>query len=198
MSHPLLIESVRIEDGEVFNLKYHQKRVDDSRRELLGLTDKLSLAEAILPLDFPETGLYKCRVIYSEGIEKIEFLPYETRQPQRIRLVENDKIRYPHKLEDRAEFAEILAQHPDYQEVIITQRGHFTDSTWANLAFFDGKKWFTPATFLLPGTRRQSLIDDKRLTVKDIRVIDLPKFQKFALINAMRGLELGMSIGIIE
>lgn len=194
----LLFESIRIENGEVFNLNLHQKRVDNSRLELLQLTDRLSLAEAILPLDFPEKGLFKCRVTYTDQIEKVEFLEYETRQPARIRLVENDKISYPHKLADRSEFQEILAQYPDYQEVIITQRGHITDSTWANLAFFDGKNWVTPDTFLLPGTRRQQLIESKILKVKPIRAIDLGRFEKFALINSMRGLELAMPIGLIE
>lgn len=194
----LLFESIRIENGEVFNLKYHQNRVDKSRRELLDLGDKLSLAEAILPLDFPMEGLFKCRVSYAEQIEKVEFLEYEIRHPEKIRLVENDKIRYPHKWEDRSEFQKILAQYPDYQEIIITQRGHITDSTWANLAFFDGKKWFTPDTFLLPGTRRQQLIDAKILKEKTIRAIDLAKFEHFALINSMRGLELALPISLIE
>jgi 4-amino-4-deoxychorismate lyase len=194
----LLFETIRLENGIVHNLNYHQNRLDKSRLELFGLTDKLSLADAILPLDFPEKGVWKCRVTYAKVIEKIEFSPYELKKINAVRLVENDKIKYPHKFVDRSIFDSLLAQYPDYQEVIITQRGHFTDSTWASLAFFDGKNWCTPATFLLPSTRRQQLLDDKILIEKEIRVVDLMNYESFAFINSMRGLETRYSTSIIE
>jgi 4-amino-4-deoxychorismate lyase len=194
----LLFETIRLENGVVHNLEYHQSRLDKSRLDLLGFTDKLSLADAILTLDFPEKGLWKCRVTYAELIENIEFSPYEIKKIERVLLVENDKIKYPHKFIDRIDFENISAQYPDYQEVIITQRGHFTDSTWASLAFFDGQNWFTPATFLLPSTRRQQLLDAKILTEKTIRVVDLMNYESFAFISSMRGLETIYSTSIIE
>lgn len=192
-----LFETIRLENGQFFNLDGHQKRFDASRSACFFADEKISLSAILLSKNFPKTGLFRCRAVYGKQIERVEFLPYKIRQPLKIGLVEAPEIEYDFKWEDRAAFVELLTQRPDCQEVIITKNGLLTDSTVANLAFFDGKNWLTPASFLLPGTRRKLLLDEGILREEMIFRNDLRLFKKVALLNAMRGLKWALPIEII-
>jgi 4-amino-4-deoxychorismate lyase len=75
-------------------------------------------------------------------------------------------------------------------DILILQNGYLTDASYANLAFFDGKIWYTPRTPLLAGVRRQFLLDSGRIQTADIRKDDLPSFTSVSLINAMIDLDL--------
>ncbi|MCX8011124.1 MAG: chorismate-binding protein, partial [Ignavibacteria bacterium] len=61
---------------------------------------------------------------------------------------------------------------------------------------YDGSDWVTPSTPLLKGTKRQMLIDNKRIIEKNITSTELKDYQKLALINAM--LDLGEIVIDIE
>ncbi|MCD8539847.1 MAG: aminotransferase class IV [Leadbetterella sp.] len=69
------------------------------------------------------------------------------------------------------------------------KNGHLTDTTYCNVALFDGKEWVTPDTFLLPGTKRAALIHNGMLREIPVTVRDLPGFEALAFINAMRDFE---------
>lgn len=193
-----LFETIRLENGQLFNLDGHQKRFDTSREACFFSDEKISLSEALLSTNFPKKGLLRCRVVYGKRIERVEFLPYQIRQPLKIGFVEAPEIEYHFKWEDRRAFSKIMKQRPDCQEVILTKNELLTDSTIANPAFFDGEKWLTPATFLLPGTRRQMLIDNGILQEELIFRKDLRLFKKVALLNAMRGLEWALPLEILD
>jgi 4-amino-4-deoxychorismate lyase len=74
-------------------------------------------------------------------------------------------------------------------EIIIIKQGYVTDTSYTNIAFYDGEKWYTSDTPLLAGTCRASLIDEGVLSVKNIRETDIWKYKKVSLINAMMNLE---------
>ena len=67
----------------------------------------------------------------------------------------------------------------------MVQHGFLTDTSYANLALYDGYKWFTPSVPMLRGTRRAKLLEDGTLKKAVIREKDLPLFKKVRLINAM-------------
>ena len=71
-----------------------------------------------------------------------------------------------------------------------------TDTTIANIAFFDGKTWFTPTTPLLQGTTRARLIDEGFLKLRDIKKEDIKEYSRFALMNAMIGFCIQNSVQI--
>ena len=73
-------------------------------------------------------------------------------------------------------------------EVIIVRNGLLTDTSYTNIALFDGCEWLTPKLPLLAGTQRASLIDRQRLREADIRADDLWSFDYIALFNAMMNL----------
>lgn len=81
---------------------------------------------------------------------------------------------------------------PVDEELIIVKNGIITDTSYANLVFYNGKEWHTPSRPLLQGTKRQKLIDEGKIKEREIRVHDLKKFTKCSLINAM------LDIGEIE
>jgi len=69
--------------------------------------------------------------------------------------------------------------------VIITKDGFITDSSVANLVFKRKDKWLTPFTYLLNGTQRQFLLDQKIIEEEKITINDLHRYEKVKLINAM-------------
>jgi len=187
-----LIETIKIEDGEIFNLSYHQNRLNNSRLKLYKKDDILDLKSIISP---PKIGLYRCRVIYNIDILKIEYIPYTPKKIKSIKIVHSD-INYKYKYEDREELSSLIPKGID--EIIIVKDNLITDTTISNIALFDGKHWISPKTPLLNGTYRQKLIDEKKLKLEDINIDELKNYQKIAIINAMVGFRVLENINTKE
>lgn len=190
-----LIESICINNGEIRNLKYHQKRMDNSRFELFGLKDVIDLKKAILISEKEQIGKYKCRIVYAEEIESIEFIPYEIRTIKSFRLVENEKIDYQFKFENRKIFDE-MKEMVGEDEIIILQKGKICDTSYSNLVFFDGEQWITPTSYLLNGTMRQYLLNTAQIIEDEIYPKDLNRFLTFKMINAMMDLDESPELSI--
>ena len=74
-----------------------------------------------------------------------------------------------------------------------------TDSYYANLAFYDGSNWLTPKSYLLPGVKRQYLLEMGLISEIEISLVDIQSFQKISLINAMLNLgEIEIPVSSIE
>lgn len=182
----LLLETIRIEDGKIHNLVYHQHRCTKSRQILFGSSDILDLSSLI---DAPKTGVYRCRILYGERLHSIEYIPYTPKEIQRVKIVSSE-IEYSLKYADRDALNALLGSNKDVDEVIIEKEGFLTDTTISNIAFFDGKKWVTPVKPLLEGTMRAKLIDEGLLHPREIRKEDLQNYSKVALMNAMIGFKI--------
>src|SRR5688500_210667 len=97
----LLIESIRLLDGEFFNLSYHEQRMNRSLRALCGTEDFFDLGVFLEKCDNPDEGLYKCRITYDDQVQDVEFLPYEMKPVQSLKVVESNNIEYEFKYRDR-------------------------------------------------------------------------------------------------
>ena len=181
----LLLETIKIVDGKPQNLDNHQDRFEHAQKSLFGLKNFELLSETIKVPEFAQKGLFRCRVLYAEKIEKIEFLPYNFRQIKSLRLAESKGIDYSYKYADRSELENLYAQKGDCDDIIIVKNGLITDSFAANLVFYDGEKWWTPDSPLLKGTKREKFLKEKSITACKIEVGDLQKYSKAGLINAM-------------
>jgi 4-amino-4-deoxychorismate lyase len=189
MKGPLLIETIKVENGEIFNLERHDARFNRSRRILFGREDALPLVDF---LDIPKEcrqGLFKCRVTYGPDIESIEFEPYRKRTVRSLKLVVCDEIEYSFKFKDRSALEALFAERGDCDDIIIVKNGLVTDSFYANLVFDDGENLYTPAHPLLKGTKREVLLEQGILKEADIRPDDLVRFRRIHQINAMLDLE---------
>lgn len=183
---PLLLETIKIENGGIFNLPYHQKRFDKSRLDLFGDTTDIDLSTV---MEAPEKDLYRCRILYDTQIRSIEYIPYRTKVIRTLKVVPA-AIEYSYKYANRNAFDTLFQSHPDVDEIIIEKDGFITDTTIANLAFYDGVQWLTPANPLLQGTMRAKLLDEKVIVEAPIQKKNLKKYTHVALMNAMLGFKI--------
>ena len=111
----LLLETIKIEHGEIRNLEYHNRRFNSSRKALFGgkgsmnpgIGSDIDLGSVIsVPPDIGQ-GVFRCRVLYRSGIESIEFVPHQERIVRSLKLVRSDNIDYSVKYADR----KLLGRH---------------------------------------------------------------------------------------
>lgn len=184
------IESILFKDGEYQNLEYHQQRVDRTFEKFMPSIPSHDLKNILL--DLKMDGIYKARLVYEGDAEDadydLEFIEYKPKLIRSIALIETDSFDYSFKYENRSKINSLLSQ-ADTDEIIISINGFITDSSYSNLAFWNGEKWLTPAIPLLNGVRRTQLIHERKIHEAPIKNGDLSAFEKVSLINAMLDLE---------
>ena len=152
------VETIKIKDGTVMSLPYHQSRMERTVRRFfpdLALHDMPRLCE-IIDAKAGE-GILKARVVYgAKGVETVEYAPYHMRELKTLQVVEGGDISYEYKSTDRS-----------------------------NIAIHDGNGWITPRRPLLYGTKRAALLDQGVLTEADITIGDLRRATRVSLFNAM-------------
>jgi 4-amino-4-deoxychorismate lyase len=191
------LETIRCRNGVLENLPYHQERLDRTRRHHFGPVPPLRLAEEIrvrTGLE-PETP-YRCRVVYGREVESVEFIPYQLKPIRALQLVIADDLDYAFKYANRAALDGLRAGLPADEEVLLVKNGLLTDTTYANVALFDGSLWYTPHQPLLEGTRRAQLLAEGRLVRERLTPEDLRFFQKIRLFNAMIPWEMAPEITV--
>ncbi len=177
-----LFETIRCEDGKVFNIEWHQRRYEESIQSFKRYV-KLQLKDYIQP---PALGLYRCKVVYSnEGIESVEYFPYKKREIKTLKLVEDNSIEYDLKFLDRSNIEQLFEKKGECDEIVIVKNGLLTDTSIANIALFDGSRWYTPKNSLLLGSTQARYIEAGVLTPIEIKKEDLANFSRLALLNAM-------------
>lgn len=181
----LLLESIKLLDGQYCNLFYHEQRMNRSLRMLCGETGHLDLEMFLDNIQRPEEGLYKCRLVYDETCREVEFIPYQAKTIHTLRIVEHDRINYEFKYTNRKTIERLFDLRKNCDDILIVKRGLVTDSSYCNIVFRKGKHWYTPWSALLKGTQRQKLLDRGLIREEEIRVTDIKSFETFKLINAM-------------
>jgi len=180
-----LLETIKCNNGKLFNMEFHQARFEKAFKEYFKMSTKINLFECIEIPEFAKSGLFRCRVTYSEQIEKIEFIPHQYREIKSLKLLEDNEIDYHFKYAERERLQQLFGNHGDCDDIIIVKNGCVTDSFAANLVFFDGKKWWTPDTPLLAGTQRKKLLTEGQIFERRITTSDISKYSKVGLINAL-------------
>jgi 4-amino-4-deoxychorismate lyase len=192
----LLFESIRLDCGILQNPEYHNQRLNFSRHQLFGLTLKIDLKDVIVVPEKFQKDIVKCKVYYTKDIEDITFEFYQPKRISSLKLVENDEIDYSFKYTNRHELEKLLFQKGNCDEVLIIKKGMITDTSFSNIAFFDGKTWLTPSTPLLKGTQRNHLLQRKIIVESIIKLSDLHCFEKAILLNAMLPFENHIEIPV--
>ncbi|MFB0945834.1 MAG: aminotransferase class IV [Spirosomataceae bacterium] len=184
-------ETIKLLDGKLFLLPYHEKRMRATRLFFYGINDVIDLSEIIEVPENLQKGLYRCRVSYDKVLRNVEFFAYERPENEKILLLEIGKnYDYSFKFEDRVFFKNALQENPDVDDVLFLSNGYVTDCTYTNIVLYDGNRWVTPDTQLLTGVKRQYCIDNDVITVRKVKIQHLVDYQKIALINSMRDFEL--------
>ena len=177
------IETIRIEKGRLRNIAYHDRRMNEVRREVWGVDRSASIETYIDASPYEERT--RCRETYGRDVESVEFFPYQIRPVHSLQLVRGGQIEYRRKRADRSELNALFACRGEADDVLIVRGGLLTDTSIANIALGDGTGWYTPASPLLEGTQRACLLDAGMIRPLDIHADDLFRFQKIRLFNAM-------------
>lgn len=184
-----LIESIKLDNGRFHRLHFHQARVDRSLIDLFQLKGAINLADELSKQAVPKAGIYKCRVVYQDRVESIEFILYEPKSIQSLKVVHDEAITYACKYENRSRINALMEQKQSCDDILIVKNGFVTDSSISNIIFFDGYKWVTPNTPLLKGTMRQFLLEAAEIKEEAITLQNIHSFKTFRLINAMLGFD---------
>jgi 4-amino-4-deoxychorismate lyase len=183
------LETIKIENGSVENLFYHQKRFE-AVLEQFSITEKPLLENLIHP---PKEGLFRCRVVYDVkdiGAVEVGYIPYEKRVIRSLKFVEDETLEYRYKYLDRTRIDALFAQRGDSDDIVIVQNNLVRDTSIANIALFKNGRWLTPKEPLLCGTTRARLLSEKKIFEADITPKELCQAQKIALLNAMIGFDI--------
>lgn len=184
------VETIKIRDGKPQHLAYHQARMERTIRHFfpnISAEAMPSLQQLVTPSEDEKVGIFKARVVYDAkgNIEVVEYAPYTMREMHSLQVVEDNDIDYTYKSCDRSPLSQLAAKKGTCAEVIIVKNDLVTDTSFTNLAIYDGKDWLTPKHPLLLGTKRAYLLDQSIIKEADITRDDLKKAQKVSLFNAM-------------
>lgn len=201
----LLVESLMIKNGWIYNLDIHEDRLNNSMRTLFNVSEFIELEDCIHSAlssfvqekgENAVNGKLKCRVLYDRQIRAVEIDPYIARNIQSLKLVYDNSIDYTYKTNDRSALQNIFAKREQCDDILIVKNGFITDSYAANVLFFDGEDWYTPSNPLLKGTQRRLLLETNVIKEAEIGPDDISKYQKVRLINALNQFEDKVDIEI--
>ena len=179
------VETIRVENGVPQHLAAHSERLRKTAALHFGVDLHISVDDIQVPENLKE-NLLKCRILYSDSIEKFEFSVYEKRQIETLKVLHDNDIDYTYKSSDREDLNRLFQQRNSADEIIIVKNGWVTDSSFSNLLFEDEEGvLFTPSTFLLNGIQRKRLLEKKRVQESPISEADILRYSKIHLINAM-------------
>lgn len=189
-----LIETICYQNGTFQRVPLHEERMNRSRRHLFQEMEPLSLAQLLKIPESLKFRTVRCRVTYAREIENIEYELYNTRLISSLKLVYDDAIDYSHKYRNRDSLNSLLNRRGDADEILVVKHGLITDTSFTNVVFLKEGIWYTPATPLLPGTRREYYLQLHRLLPLDIRPEELYMYKEARLINAMISIDDSVSI----
>lgn len=86
------IETLCIENGELKNVEYHNRRMNETRRFFWNDSPLLDVRNFVNPEGYEERT--RCRLVYGHEIESVEYFPYTIRPVSSLKLIQNETIDY--------------------------------------------------------------------------------------------------------
>lgn len=183
------IESIRVENGVIFLLEEHQRRVNETFQYFGKQENIIKLNKIFEKENFEKNGIFKFRIEYDlEGNFITENSPYMRAEIKEFQLIINDNVDYSFKYKNR-EVLEEMKRKSEGREIIIIKNQYVTDTSFSNIVFFKNGQWFVPSTYLLNGVQRQFLLKNNKIKEIEISLENISQFTHFKLINAMNDLE---------
>lgn len=183
------IESIRVENGVIFLLEEHQRRVNETFQYFGKQENIIKLNKIFEKENFEKNGIFKFRIEYDlEGNFITENSPYMRAEIKEFQLIINDNVDYSFKYKNR-EVLEEMKRKSEGREIVIIKNQYVTDTSFSNIVFFKNGQWFAPSTYLLNGVQRQFLLKNNKIKEIEIGLDNISQFSHFKLINAMNDLE---------
>lgn len=197
-----LLESIRIFNGVVQHPDIHFKRMERALGKSKLPLNETAFLDLFTDSDTTKATVVKARLLYDENGFSINFEPYTKRKINSLVLRHGDHISYSVKYADRSQIKGLMHGLDPESDVLILQNGMVTDTSYCNVAFYNGSDWYTPTKPLLNGIQRQYLLQSKLVKKRNIKASDIQNYSKIRLFNAMmpwdEALELDIEQGCIE
>jgi len=103
MNKSEFIETIKLSNGEVFHLEYHQNRIDNTFSHFFPSEKVFSLKNIIGKQSLPNDGKYKIRFLYNYNHYSIEIIPYKVATVKSISCVDVGDFNYSYKFLDRTD-----------------------------------------------------------------------------------------------
>ncbi len=190
-----LIETILLEDGTLFLLDLHLKRLSNSAGffsisfNLLELKQELTLLQKAYPkgkhrvrILLKKNGFYSIKVDSLTPIEEVKVVALAKQ------AIQTNSFSF-HKTTLRSHLDRALKAHPHVFDVILyNEFGELTEFTIGNLVLKLDGALYTPhqSSGLLPGTFRQHLLLNNELKEAKLMIKDLEQAQAIYLINSLR------------
>lgn len=183
------IETIRLENGVLHSLNYHQERVNKTFLQFFRTLSSFSLEKVISKNKLPQQGLFKLRIVYDALQQSIEFAEYTRAKFNSYKLVEIDNnFRYSFKSTDRKLFDKISQETDKNILPILIQNKNVSDSVFSNLIFEKNGKLYSPNTPLLFGTMLSQTLLQHKINMITIKEDEIKNFDYIYPINAMNPL----------
>ncbi len=193
----LLVETIKVLDGEIINIDYHSNRFNMTRKKLFNTGPAVDLYTKIVIPEYARKGVFKCRIEYDDQIRKIDFQPYEIKKIRTLKMVEADDLDYNYKYTNRSGIDKLVDQANGCDDILMIKDGLVTDTSYANIIVRgDDNIWYTPSSYIMRGTKREYLLNHGLIREKIITPASLKRFRELRLINAMLDIDDTESIPI--
>ncbi len=180
------LETIKLKDGVFCRLQFHQERINRCFQFYFGDKSAPNLESFLFNQTIPKSGLYKCRILYDAvGFAVPEFQIYTLKKIDSLKLIETSMQPMVCKSSQREAFNQLHALREACDDILLTRDGYLTDTTYSNIALWDGQDWITPRTPIIFGTNRAYLLEKKLIREGDIHLDQLHQFTKIRLFNAM-------------
>lgn len=179
-----LFETIRIENGEIKLLEFHQRRVNHTFKYFFPGAKPLCLCNIISTDNLNSPHRIKCRVSYNEKRFQIEYSPYSLRQINELVPVETN-LSYPFKFEDRTQLLSAKGQLQAGEEILYVTNARIRECSYANVLLEIDGDWLTPMYPIFHGVMRSYLLQKGIIRIADLFLSDLEDSQSIKLVNAM-------------
>jgi len=181
------LETIQLSDGIFKHVELHQQRIDNAYAEIFPTMEPLQLSKILSESHVQLNGVYKARLLYgtTNNSYTLQFEPYIRRNIQSLKLISANIEHRKYKTADRSAYNNAFAQRGSCDDVLIEVNGLLTDTSYCNIALFDGKNWHTPSKPLLHGVQRKALLLSHSIIERAIEAKDLKAYKSIRLFNAM-------------
>lgn len=193
-----LLETMALDGGVLRNLPEHLQRLQGSAAHFGVPLDTAALRACLRALQAAHpAGLWRLRLLLNcAGHPRAEAFAFQpTQPPLRLQLAgrafdaaHSEFVR--HKTTRRAHYAAFAPSAPGVFDTLLwNAAGEITECSTGNIAALLDGRWLTPPPDcgLLPGVGRALALREGRVVEAVLRLTDLPRVQRWAFVNSLRG-----------
>ena len=196
-----LFETMLAQDGEVFALDRHLRRLNDGVKQLDLQVDEDQVADGLLAamqwLGF-KSGQVRVTVLSSSDLlvtakshetdaTPLKLIVYPFPKNQRSILTGVKTLSYG----ENGAALRFAARHDCDDVLFLNQNGFLMESALANLIVWNGGSWLTPSlrSGCLPGVTRELLIEQFDVVEEEFGLEEIGDFSAMALTSSLRDIQ---------